>query len=131
MPRRRTWTDEQWATARHMRFVLQKSINEIAETIGMNREKVRSALHRHANPQRAKPKIKVASIVIDAKTRKTVPLAVLADRDRRATLVPSDTTALLMGDPPKNYRESVTLAPSIAIVSDPFDALVYGRVRLT
>lgn len=53
----------------------------------------------------------------------TIPLVVLADRDRRASLVPRDLTAMLMGDPPAGWRQVVPASRSI--VHDKLDDLIF------
>ena len=57
-----------------------------------------------------------------------VPPEVVADRQRRASLVPRDLTAMLMGDPPPGWRVEKIQSPSI--VSDSLDGLIFGRVSV-
>lgn len=60
----------------------------------------------------------------------SIPDDVLIERDRRLSIVPGNTTAALMNDPPAGYsalERAVEQSPSI--VSDPLDGLIYARVR--
>ena len=67
---------------------------------------------------------------------KEIPQQVLADRDHRATLVPRDTTAMLMGDPVPGYSAAERRSPpsfSIGIKrrNDHLDNLLYRQEAQT
>lgn len=82
------FTDKDRAEMRRLRKQ-GASRSEVALRFGASKRAVDYAIYEHIGPIKTEPV--------------RVPASVLKERDHRLGLIPRDTTAVLMGDPPVGY----------------------------